>query len=158
MPATARTRPSRLAIGWMCAAAAVAAACGSSAAQVSPPTTFEDGVEHVPGPGYAHVEGDPIVAERAIEVKWVVDGQPSQLAVRFAPGERVVFDQAGVPDDQNRLSVDGVTCGGTFPTSTDVETDVRLASGPGACTVTIARTHPRGSASHEPGREPVVAP
>ena len=136
-----------------------AAACLSAvllAAACQPPAavTFEDGQERLPSAGYLHVEGDPIIAERATEVRFVgSDGAESAVAVRFAAGDRIVIDHSGFPGE-HWLTVGGVLCRGPFTLFAEQETDLVLHLSLDGCLVTTSATHAVGSRSHEPGVVP----
>jgi hypothetical protein len=124
-------------------------ACGSA-----PPVTFEPGVERVPGPGYLHIEGDPIVADRTRTVRFVgSDMAESGVSARFGPGDRIVVDGVALAGEHG-LSVDGVSCVGRFPVAVDQEIDLVLHLTADACTVSTVGAHAPGAASHEPGRLP----
>jgi hypothetical protein len=118
------------------------------------PATFEHGVEHVPGPGFMHIEGDPITIDRSITVRFVgSDGEASAVSVSIPAGQRLVIDHVALPGDEG-LMIDGTRCAGTFPIVTDVETDVRLQLSADGCRVESLGTHPPAGRDHEPGVVP----
>jgi len=137
--------------GWigLIVAAGLLAACDPSS-----DATVEAGVEHVPGPGYLHIEADPVVLDRAITVRFFgSDHQPSGVVIRVPAGQRIVIDHTSLPGEEG-LIVDAQSCGGTVPVVLERETDVRLELGAGGCKVFALETHVLGLREHEPGLSP----
>lgn len=108
----------------------------------------------MPGPGYLHIEGEPIVAERTRTVRFVgSDMEESGVSARVGPGDRIVIDGVALPGEHG-LSVDGVSCVGRFPVAIDQEIDLVLHLTADGCLVSTLGTHAAGAASHEPGQLP----
>lgn len=86
--------------------------------------TVEPGVEHLPGPGYIHLETQPSSAEIALTFVLIVsDGNDSSVSTTVAAGDRVAIDLTTLPGAYG-IRMNGQVCQNRFPVEEDRHTEV----------------------------------
>jgi hypothetical protein len=127
----------------MAIVAAIVVACDPIARGTTAP-----GSETLPGPGFFHLEGDPLVADRTLIFRSVgPDGVPSSVTDTIQPGERTVVDRTSLPGPRT-LVVGDLSCIGTFTVMADREIDVVVRITSNSCEVAVERVHAPGAITH----------
>jgi len=110
--------------------------------------TFVPGSEMLPSPGYFHIEGDPIVAERTLTFRYVgSDGVVSQVSDTIQPGGQAVVDRTTLPGS-HALTLNDFPCSGSFTVETDRETDLVVRVTADGCETSTVRIHGVGEVTH----------
>lgn len=123
--------------------AVVVAACGPIGGE-----SFIPGSEQLPAPGYFHIVGDPPVAARTLVFRYVgSDGVVSQVSDTIRVGEQVVVDRTTLPGSHG-LTLNDVTCTGSFNVETDRETDLVVHITSDGCATSVERVHQAGEITH----------
>jgi hypothetical protein len=114
---------------------AVTVVLGACTPQVG--ATFEDGVEHLPGPGEIHLVTDPPIA--GIELAFVViqSGGDSSVTTTIAAGEPVVVDLTTLPGIF-AMRMNGTACDGRFPVQEGRMTDIIVRITLDGCATTVS--------------------
>lgn len=114
----------------------VAGACAPG-----PGGTFEQGVEHLPAPGYIHLVTQPAIAQ--IELTFVLivtDGTDSGVTTRVAAGDPVAIDLT-TPPGAYAIRMNGTVCQDRFPVEADRETDVVVRIATDGCATAVGGIH-----------------
>ena len=121
---------------FLVAIVAIAAACAPG-----PGGTFEQGVEHVPGPGYIHLVTQPASAQIDLTfVLIVTDGTDSSLSTTVAAGDIVAIDLTALPGAYG-IRMNGTACQGRFPVEIERQTDVVVRTGTDGCDTAVGGIH-----------------
>ena len=128
------------------AAAAGVLVAGCELVGVSTPSaTFEQGAEHLPGPGVVEITGDPSVAPSPLTVEYVLsDGSIAPAPETINAGDAISLSTWGNPGLQ-RLRVNGTVCAGSYSIESDRRTEVTLRVGPGGCQTVVKGIGPLAS-------------
>lgn len=121
---------------------AVVAGCGEAA------RTFEDGVEHLPGPATFVVRVDPGAAADASEIEFLAyDDAPMRTSPARRGAERYL---TGITLPSTlRAHLDGVACRGSIDLMEDLEVDATLTVVAGGCELRLDLVHRLGSVDHQ---------
>lgn len=104
--------------------------------------------EMLPGPGYFHIVGDPEFADASLTFRYIgSDGEVADVSDTIQPGERTVVDRTTLPGTQE-ISVNGLTCSGSFPVESDRETDLVVRITADGCEVRIIQIHGADDVTH----------
>ena len=113
---------------------AVAGAC----ATFEVGATFEQGVEHLPGPGYIHLVADPPIAEIELTFVLITPGDSdSSVSTTIAAGEPVVVDLTTLPGIF-AMRMNGTACDGRFPVQEERVTDIVVRVTIDGCATTVS--------------------
>lgn len=115
---------------------AVAGACVSG-----PAATFEQGVEHQPGPGWIRLEAQPAIAEIDLTFVLIVPGdEDSSRSDTIAAGDPVAVSIITLPG-VHAIRMNGTACQGRFPVEEDKETDVVVRITADGCATAVRGIH-----------------
>ena len=116
---------------------------GCEALLTTPPATFEAGVEHLPGPGYVEVIGDPERARKDFVITFGDDEGNvfSDQKTTVRAGDVVQAGSTGLPG-RERVLVDGRPCLGWFDFVEDATTTVQLRLTGDGCEIMTLRVEP----------------
>jgi hypothetical protein len=118
---------------------AIAATAGACA--FGPAATFEQGVEHLPGPGYIHLVTQPATAETDLTVVLIMsDGADSSVSTSVVAGDPVVVDRTTLPGAYG-VRMNGTPCEGRIPVQGDRQTDVVVRLATDGCTIAVRAIH-----------------
>ena len=112
-----------------------------------PGATFEEGVEHIPGPGnfVVRVEPSEAIDERSI-VFTAYEDHPTVL-FRARRAEHGFLSGLDLPSTL-RASVDGIPCAGSMELVSDMEADGTLRVDADSCALALDLQHRTGAIEH----------
>jgi hypothetical protein len=88
-----------------------------------PAGTFEQGVEHQPGPGWIRVVTQPASADIDLTFVLIAGGEASSIVNTVPAGDVFAIDLIALPGAHG-ISLNGTTCENRFPVEEDRQTEV----------------------------------
>ena len=118
------------------------AGCGEAA------RTFEDGVEHLPGPASFVVRIDPGAAADTSQIEFTAYDDEPMRAFSARRGVERYFAGTTLPSTL-QARVDGAACRGSIELLEDLEADATLTIAADGCQLRLDLVHRSGSIDHQ---------
>jgi hypothetical protein len=115
-----------------------------------------------PSPGYVHIVSNPPQSTSPLTIRFRDPGHGgvSTVSFDFAAGQRIliVFPSTPSAPGNQALQVNDLPCDGTWPITSNVETDILLTFDDASCLTQVLGTHAVGAVHTDPQTEPNVDP